>query len=229
MYREWALGIDGAAVIWTRDAETAQRSSRILPDGCIDLIWSEGRVMVAGPDTTARQVLTPGGTEYVGVRFSPGQAPAVLGVPASALRDSQPDLEDLWPGRGRRIADRVTHAADRRAELARLVRTELQRHPPDPLAREIAQRLRRGESVERVARAVGLSARHLRRHSLTAFGYGPKTLARVLRLDRAMSLARNGVALADVAASAGYADQAHFTRDVRALSGVTPRALLQGL
>ena len=37
MYREWALGIDGA-VIWTRDAETVQRSSRILPDGCIDLL-----------------------------------------------------------------------------------------------------------------------------------------------------------------------------------------------
>jgi AraC-like DNA-binding protein len=32
--------------------------------------------------------------------------------------------------------------------------------------------------------------------------------------------------LADVAASAGYYDQAHFTHDVRTYSGLTPRELL---
>jgi len=223
MYREWPYGLDGA-VVWTRSAADEGRVARILPDGCIDLIWSQGRVMVAGPDTTARLVSTPAGVEYVAVRFAPGQAPGVLGVPAHELRDRQPDLDDVWPGRGRRLAEIISASADRPRALAELVRSELARaaNRRDPLAREVATRLARGERVGDVARAVGLSPRQLHRRSLDAFGYGPKTLARALRLARA------GTPLADVAARTGYADQAHLARDVRALSGTTAVALLTG-
>jgi len=229
VYREWPYGLDGA-VVWTRSAADADRIARILPDGCIDLIWSQGRVMVAGPDTAARLVLTPPGVEYVAVRFAPGQAPGLIGVPAHELRDRQPDLDDVWPGRGRRLAELISESTDRPRALAELVRFELARAADrrDPLAREVAQRLARGERVGDVARAVGLSPRQLHRRSLDAFGYGPKTLARVLRLQRALTLARTGAALADVAATAGYADQAHFARDVRALTGTTAAALLTG-
>lgn len=229
MYREWPYGLDGA-VVWTRAAATEDQVLRILPDGCIDLIWYSGRVMVAGPDTTARLALAPAGVEYVAVRFAPGQAPGLLGVPAHELRDLQPDLDDVWPGRGRRLAERISESADRPRALAELVRSELARAADrtDPLARQVAQRLARGERVGDVARAVGLSPRQLHRRSLDAFGYGPKTLARVLRLNRALALARAGVELADAAARAGYADQAHFARDVRALTGTTATALLAG-
>nr|WP_230416296.1 helix-turn-helix domain-containing protein [Micromonospora tarapacensis] len=58
------------------------------------------------------------------------------------------------------------------------------------------------------------------------FGYGPKTLARILRMRRALALARTGVPLAEVAARTGYADQAHLTRDTRALTGLPPTSLL---
>jgi AraC-like DNA-binding protein len=227
MYREWACGIDGA-VGWTREPVGEVRMSRILPDGCIDLIWSDGRLLVAGPDTTARLVKTPPGIDYVGVRFAPGQAPALLGVPAHELLDGQPDLNDVWPGRGRWFAEQVSAAPDRETALVALVRSELARRDrrPDPFARELAGRLAKGEPVEQAARSMEVSPRQLHRRSLVAFGYGPKTLARVLRLDRAVSLARGGMALAQVAVAAGYADQAHFSRDTRALAGVTPSALL---
>ncbi|MEA2191591.1 MAG: hypothetical protein QOI73_1712, partial [Solirubrobacteraceae bacterium] len=59
-----------------------------------------------------------------------------------------------------------------------------------------------------------------------AVGYGPKRLARVLRLARALDGARTGTALALVAAEAGYTDQAHFAHDCRDLAGVAPSALL---
>lgn len=89
------------------------------------------------------------------------------------------------------------------------------------LTAEIARLLRDGRSVAQVADAVGLSERHLLRRSLVAFGYGPKMLARILRLSRAMDLARAGGAHVDIAVAAGYADQAHLARDVRSLSGTT--------
>jgi len=229
MYREWAFGLDGA-VVWSADAAEEDRVTHVLPDGCIDLVWAEHRMFVAGPDTAARAVHTPPGVVYVAVRFAPGQAPALLGVPAEELRDAQPELDDVWPGRGRRLAERVTDAGHRPAALAEALRAEFVRsgYEPDRVAREVAARLGRGDPVEDVAWAVGLSPRQLRRRSLAAFGYGPKTLGRVLRLGRAVALVRDGVALAEVAAAAGYADQAHLTRDVRALAGVTPGNLPRG-
>lgn len=83
------------------------------------------------------------------------------------------------------------------------------------------RRVGRDEAVGTVAAAVGLSPRQLHRRSFDAFGYGPKLLARVLRLQRALDAARTGEALASVAATHGYADQAHLARDVRDLAGTT--------
>ncbi len=58
-------------------------------------------------------------------------------------------------------------------------------------------------------------------------GYGPKTLQRILRLQRLLLLAEGGAgALGDLAVAAGYADQAHMTREVGALAGITPRLLV---
>ena len=57
----------------------------------------------------------------------------------------------------------------------------------------VAAALARGRPVAEVARAVALSERQLHRLSLDAFGYGPKTLTRVLRLVRALDLARTGM------------------------------------
>ncbi|MER7124688.1 helix-turn-helix domain-containing protein, partial [Streptomyces goshikiensis] len=93
---------------------------------------------------------------------------------------------------------------------------------------EVVARLRAGEGVAATAAAVGLGERRLHRLSLDAFGYGPRLLGRVLRLQRALALSRRGLAQAEVAYAAGYADQAHLTREVRALAGVTPGAYAAG-
>lgn len=82
-------------------------------------------------------------------------------------------------------------------------------------------RLAAGRAVAETADAVGLGARQLHRRSLDAFGYGPKTLARVLRLQRALALVLAGVPYAEAALRAGCADQAHLARETRALAGTT--------
>ena len=77
------------------------------------------------------------------------------------------------------------------------------------------------------AETVNLGPRQLHRMSLRAFGYAPKTLAKVLRFDRALALARGGTPFATVAAVAGYADQAHLSRDVRRFAGVPLSTLVR--
>jgi AraC-like DNA-binding protein len=89
----------------------------------------------------------------------------------------------------------------------------------DPVLSGTASLLR-SVDVASAAWEIGLSSRQLRRRCLDAFGYPPKVLQRVLRFDAAMRLAWRGVPFASVAFEAGYADQAHLAREVRALAGV---------
>ncbi|WP_406227788.1 helix-turn-helix domain-containing protein [Streptomyces anthocyanicus] len=227
MYAERASRLSGA-VVWT-DTPSGPGPGRVLPDGCMDLLWYDGRLLVAGPDTRAH--VTEGGAgAWAGVRFCPGTAPALLGVPADALRDRRVELTDLWPtARARRLAARVNAAADPATGLdeAALARAA-EAGPPDPLLARVVAALDAGRPVAATADALGIGARRLHRRSLAAFGYGPKTLARVLRLQRALALARNGMPLAETAARTGYADQAHLTREVRELAGAAPGELLRG-
>jgi AraC-like DNA-binding protein len=82
-------------------------------------------------------------------------------------------------------------------------------------------------SAAAIADRVGLSTRQLHRRSRVAFGYGVKTLQRILRLQLALELARDGARLADAAARAGYADQPHLAREMRDLAGVPATQLLR--
>jgi AraC-like DNA-binding protein len=152
----------------------------------------------------------------------------VFGVPAHELRDRRLPLDALWPAaEARRLAEKVAAAADPGAALESIAADRLARvEPPDPAVAYIVARLRAGAPIAAVADAVGLSPRQLHRRSLAVFGYGPKTLARVLRLDGALRLARGGTPFATVAATAGYADQAHLARDVKALAGLPLGAVL---
>ncbi|MGW5421747.1 helix-turn-helix domain-containing protein [Streptomyces sp. NPDC003943] len=228
MYEERPSRLAGA-VVWTRAVAQETVVRPVLPDGCMDLIWADGRLLVAGPDTRAYVPGNPA-AGYAGVRFAPGEAPGVLGAEASELRDRRVDLAELWGARAaRRLADEVTGAADRAAALEELVLRRAAGAPaPDPLLRAVVARLRAGGSVGAAADEVGLGARQLHRRSLAAFGYGPKTLARILRLQRALALVAAGVPYAEAAYRAGCTDQAHLAREMRALTGTTLTGYLSG-
>jgi AraC-like DNA-binding protein len=218
MYQERPATLPGA-VVWRRSSENRE-TYRVLPDGCLDLIWTGRSLFVAGPDTTAHLTETQPGDWFVGLRFAPGTGGAALGVPAYVLRDARVPLSAIWPEpRVRRLAERLAAARRPGAELERAGAPGLA--DADPAAAAIVAALRAGTPVAAAADQVGLSDRQLRRRSSAAFGYPPKVLARVLRMERALALARAGAPLATVAAVAGYADQAHLAREIRALTGAS--------
>ncbi|HEX2773013.1 MAG TPA: helix-turn-helix transcriptional regulator [Micromonosporaceae bacterium] len=229
MYRESGSEVPGA-VRWTRDAPGHDRSARVLPDGCLDLIWSSRTgLLVAGPDTTAHVAAVAAGESYVGLRLSGGSGPAVLGVPAYELRNQRVPLAAIWPEPvARRIEERIAESGRPGQVLDEVAVRRLRlAGGPDPIARVVAERLAVGGEVGAVAAAVGLSARQLHRRCQRMFGYGPKTLARILRMCSALALARSGVPAAEVAARTGYADQPHLAREVRRLAGAPLGVLIR--
>jgi AraC-like DNA-binding protein len=88
--------------------------------------------------------------------------------------------------------------------------------------------VRDGAALPEAGRAVGLGERQLRRRFERAVGYGPATLVRIQRFQHFLALAERqpGAPLSRLAAEAGYADQAHLTRECGRLSGLSPGALL---
>jgi AraC-like DNA-binding protein len=79
--------------------------------------------------------------------------------------------------------------------------------------------------IGELALTAGASPRQLERLFARGLGLAPKTVGRVLRFQHALRslMADPGVPLGDVAADAGYFDQAHFVRDFREFSGGVPR------
>jgi AraC-like DNA-binding protein len=208
----------------------ARHEQRVVPDACVDLIWSGHRLTIAGPDTRARLVNLAPGTHLVGVRLRPGVAGTVLGLPATELCDETPDAREVL-GRARTdgLLAELHAGGDPHAILRRAIELRAQR-VPDRLVRAAITALDRpGARVAEVADDLGLSARQLQRRVAEAVGYGPKALARILRFRRLQTLAvrQPAEALVDLALDAGYADQAHMTAEVTRLAGLSPVRFLK--
>ncbi len=228
------------ACVWVQriGPGTAPMVHRIVPDGCVDIVWMEGGLHVAGPDTGPVLAPLAPGSQVVGIRFRPGLAPTMLGLPAAELIDDRVDLDLLWGGATQRLAERLSGSTGAGAAMRLLERELVERLPAaapvDPLAEAVVAELRGGPAapvVAKLASTLGTSERQLHRRCLGAFGYGPKTLDRILRFQRFLSMARSAAArgdsgLARLAADAGYADQAHLARECRSLGGLPPRRLL---
>jgi AraC-like DNA-binding protein len=207
-------------ILWESDGAPGT----ILPDGCLDLIWTGRGLVVAGPDATARH--NDGGRRpHAGLRFSHGRGPARLAVRADELRDTTVPLDAVWSAAAsRELTEQV--AGDPAGVLAALA-TAVPPGEDERFGARVFATLARGVDVAGLAEALGTTTRTLHRRCLPVFGYGPQHLGRILRLQRALARARAGTPWAEVAASEGFADQPHLAREVRALAGTTPTALLR--
>jgi AraC-like DNA-binding protein len=238
-YREFAPSSDVYSLVacrWMRHAADDESSDSILvlPDGCVDLLWREGELMLAGLDRTARPSPVSPGERILGLRLRPGVAGAVLGMPASEVLDVHVRLEELLGPSARDLAERLgeTEGDDEAFELLEETIGSRIEGGPDHLVLAATRRLGfPGSRVDRLAESLGISERQLRRRFHQSVGYGPKTLDRVLRFRRLVAqsgaLAAGESDLARVAADLGYADQAHMTRDCLRLSGLTPVQLAE--
>jgi AraC-like DNA-binding protein len=244
VYREFAppaWARNAVACFWVRRGDGGP--VRVLPDACTDIVWRpEAGAVVAGPDSEAWASHTRPGEWIVGARLLPGAGGAALGLPLAEVRNARVPLAALGlDSRGE--LGRTLDPGAAAAALARVTLRLVAAAPPDAAVQAAVGRLLApGQRVDELAASLGFSERQLRRRFLAAVGYGPKTLQRVLRLRRflaavgawtaagpaAASSSAGFDGLAGAAALAGYADQAHLTRECRELTGLTPAQLAEG-
>jgi AraC-like DNA-binding protein len=222
--------------VWSNTLRPQGGLSAVVPDGCVDMTWIDGELVVAGPDTeVAVSAFRPGST-VIGARFRPGAASRWLGLPMSEIVGGRLALGHFWGARACEIAEKIGDAPSTVARM-RAMQEALSRfapgiEPPNADMGFAFHALRTesaGPGMAVILDRLDISPRTLRRRCQEAFGYGPKTLGRILRFQRFLNLALQveEPRLAGLAFAAGYSDQAHLTREVRRLSGFSPATILR--
>jgi AraC-like DNA-binding protein len=210
---------------------------RKAPNGSVEIVCVPGSMpRILGPQTgPVEQALAPG-TTIVGIRLRPEAASSVLGMPTSTLRDLAVDADQLWGDRAHALQELVGSATSDRqaaAHLERAVAERLAAAPgPDPVVAHAVLPLMSGRraDVASLATSLCISERQLRRRFESATGFTPTTLRRILRFQRFLALACTrappSTQVAQLAVEAGYADQAHLSREAARLEGRSPRDFL---
>jgi AraC-like DNA-binding protein len=204
---------------WFRDDLHGTPRHRVLPDGCVDILFSTQNgeptsLAIVGLMTTPQIVDVSAGQSFFGVRFRPGMAAAFL-PEAPQLNDRIEPLENVLPSDARHLSDQLA-AASSPIAMARLMDTVLRPlKPPDTAQNALHELSMSDGTIEQVASAAALSTRQLRRLCMEGAGVSPKYLRRILRFRKAVqritevgmdSIRPNW---ADFAAMCGYYDQAH--------------------
>lgn len=186
---------------------------RVLPDGCVSLILAktsylppDGRVVESKPTMRAFEMVVRAGDQFNGICLQPGVSRALLGP--------EPELDRLKEGVDAFIPvlrDWANHA-----------------EPPDARVQKAVALLSDGTMrTADVASAVGLSERQLQRRFGEDVGLTPKQYARIRRFRTALNnvLREEPETWGRVAMNAGFADQAHMTREFTDFFGASPEAL----
>jgi AraC-like DNA-binding protein len=224
---------------------------RLLPIGSIEVVlhhrsafrqWREGssprtleRGVVAGQLSGPLYIQPEGPVETMGIRFRPGGAYPFLGACLEELTDRILGFSEVWGSEGTNLEERLLAAetdAERTGIAERFLLRRLASGRRDDRVEAVAGEIRRRRgvaSVSELARASGLSARQLERRFAAALGLPPKTLCRVVRFQSLVRRLSRRVApdWATLAGVCGYFDQAHLVNEVRRLSGLTPRGLVE--
>ena len=192
-------------------------------------VWSRG--IVHGPQRSYYQSGAKPPGVVAGVAFRPGVAGAILGVPIADLTDHHIPIDALWGARANVLREQLL-AAGSPTQVFRILEEELTARLSRPLLIHpaIAQALAAHSSgwahprVADIQRDAGYSPKHFIALFHAAVGLTPKHYYRVKRFNAVLRriAANTGESLADLAASTGYSDQSHLTREFREFAGVTP-------
>ena len=233
---------------WQRETGEPHRS-RALPRGAatviidvsgrqrVDFYAADGRTrldvpaaFIAGAGTASYVTRIDAAQAVVTIHFRPAGALPFLGVPLGELENSCVGLDGLWGRHGAALHERLVATPsppDRISLVESFLLHRLGFHDLEPhrgvravlgaMAHDPSMRVSEAQTM------TGLSPRKLAAAFRAEVGLAPKSYQRVRRLQAALSRLDAGTAHgAAIAADLGYFDQAHFVREFRSFTSMSP-------
>jgi AraC-like DNA-binding protein len=240
---------------WLYDGYAPPHSmERVLPSGTIEIVinlrgealrlYEAGAVgrcesyrgpLVCGAYSEPFAIDTAQQAAIMGIHFKPGGLFPILGPVVGELGEIHVPLDTLCGAPADELWGRLLEAKTAEARfliLERFLQVRLARsirpHPAVAFALEEFQRVPQTRTVAEVTALVGLSPRRCAELFRREVGLTPKTFSRVRRFQEVLHLVERSTSVdwTGLALACGYYDQAHFNRDFRAFSGITPTAYL---
>jgi len=214
----------------TRSGPTG-RAWRIIPDASPNLIFvvsregsrTHARCFLVGPRSRFADVTMADRILTCGARLRPGALPLLTHHPASDFTDRSVPVEDVFGARGRLLLEQL---GELRSPLPAVgIISSFLGHEWPGQDRFAHFPFGRYVRVGDMAAQSSLPVRTLRARLKQYIGLSPKRVIRIERLHRALINSRDrSLAWAEVAAIAGFADQAHMSREFHDLLGESPTA-----
>lgn len=236
---------------WTLEAEAtpSPERQRVIPDGCMEMIFNYGerfyqypedgssilqpQSFIFGQITSFLEIAPSGVTGLVAARFLPEGLAPFLDIPVSSLENKAVAIQDIFGKLGEELEKTVINSASNRERIELIenfLLAKLQTQDTiDNITRACVETILKTQGqlgVNELADKLNIHRRNMERRFETAVGMSPKQLSRVVRLQSALKLLeqKKYSNLTSLAYESGYYDQAHFIKDFREFTGISPRS-----
>lgn len=235
---------------WTLEspATTELERQRIVPDGCMEMIFHYGalyrqylkdgssliqpRCFVFGQIVEPLEIEPTGDTGIFAVRFQPDGFLPFSTVPIESLHQKASNLEIIFGEEGNRLSLEMIASGDTESRIRIIESFLLQKLGSAEAADRIAKASvaillqSRGQiTIEELSQKIQISRRQLERKFAQSIGLSPKQLTRIIRLQQILKAMDQEQydSLTALAYENGYYDQAHFIREFKEFTGLSPR------
>ncbi|MGG4452126.1 AraC family transcriptional regulator [Brevibacillus porteri] len=231
------------ACYWASEynGEGIARTSRVIPDGCVDIIFNLGATSVkkgaflTGLMRTYEDMLVTEPQSLIGIRFYAEGAARFLRYPIAMINGHHPNLEDIWGKEADEVIEGLLEASDTAERIAWLEQELIKRlwmdDPADQLlltSMNYLYEYRGNLSMVSLAEKVNYSERTLRRTFQQQLGMSPKELGRIIQFQGLLQMLAKGTrtSFTDAALQCGYYDQSHLIKSFHTFYGIAPSKIV---
>lgn len=221
-------------VEWNLEGQPSY-TQEVLQHPGVNIVFEQGSSYVCGIESRKAAYTLQGMGMIVGILYRPGAFYGYSSEPMSELVDRKVDISRYFPFDAE-AAEKGIFASSRLEEKVAFIEGLLSSYIPEPddkvdelnkIVRAIMED-RSLTSVDLLVNRFNASKRTLQRMFKEYLGVSPKWVIQRYRMHEASDAIENGADITTVALELGYFDQAHFSKDFKAIVGASPHAYRRG-